>query len=195
MLVFSIDNRGTGGRGREFERVLLRRFGKIELEDQLVGGRLPQVAPVTSTASGSESGAGRYGGYMDDLRATNAPGVFRAGAAVAPVTNWLFVRFGLHGALLKLPAENADGLPRLVTGQPGGQAGTGALLLITARGRQRPRANSLQLADKLYAAGKPYVLQLYPNKNHGIPGNPARCTCTAGSPTTSSATSSRGQQT
>jgi dipeptidyl-peptidase-4 len=172
-LVFSIDNRGTGGRGRDFERVLLKRFGKIELEDQLAGVAYLKSLPFVD---GERLGiwGWSYGGYMAAFALTNTPGTFRAGAAVAPVTNWLLYDSAYTERYLKLPAENPDGYR---DSSPVNQAEklAGALLLIHGTGDDNVHAqNTLQLAEKLYGAGKPYDLQLYPNKNHGIPGNPAR---------------------
>lgn len=172
-LVFSIDNRGTGGRSRAFERVLLKRFGAIELEDQLVGVEYLKSLPYVD-ASRLGVWGWSYGGYMTAYAMTNAPGVFKAGAAVAPVTNWLLYDSAYTERYLRLPAENPDGYR---DSSPVNQAEklTGALLLIHGTGDDNVHAqNTLQLVEKLYAAGKPYELQLYPNRNHGIPGNPAR---------------------
>ncbi len=172
-LVFSIDNRGSGGRERAFERALLRRFGRIELEDQLAGVQYLKSLPYVD---GERLGiwGWSYGGYMTAYALTNAPGVFKAGAAVAPVTNWLLYDSAYTERYLKLPSENPDGYR---DSSPVNQADKleGALLLIHGTGDDNVHAqNSLQLVEKLYTAGKPYDLQLYPNKNHGIPGNPAR---------------------
>jgi dipeptidyl-peptidase-4 len=57
-VVFAVDNRGTTGRGRDFERALLRRFGKVELEDHLTGLEWLKQFPWVDGA-GSVSGAGR----------------------------------------------------------------------------------------------------------------------------------------
>lgn len=172
-LVFSLDNRGSGGRGRSFERALFGRFGRVELEDQLVGIEYLKSLPYVD-ASRLGIWGWSYGGYMTAYAMTNAPGVFRAGAAVAPVTNWLLYDSAYTERFLKLPADNPDGYR---DSSPVNQADKleGALLLIHGTGDDNVHAqNSLQLAEKLYLAGKPYDLQLYPNKNHGIPGDEAR---------------------
>jgi len=172
-LVFSLDNRGSGGRGRTFERALYKRFGKVELEDQLLGVDYLESLPFVD-ASRIGIWGWSYGGYMTTYALTNAPGVFRAGAAVAPVTSWLLYDSAYTERFLKLPAENPDGYR---DSSPVNQAGQleGALLLMHGTGDDNVHAqNTLQLAEKLYLADKPYDLQLYPNKDHGIPGNAAR---------------------
>ncbi len=172
-LVFSIDNRGSGGRERAFERALLKRFGKIELEDQLVGVEYLKSLPFVD---GERIGiwGWSYGGYMTTYALTNAPGVFKVGAAVAPVTNWLLYDSAYTERYLKLPSGNPDGYRDSSSVNQADKLG-GALLLIHGTSDDNVHVqNTLQLAEKLYLAGKPYDLQLYPNKNHGIPGNPAR---------------------
>ncbi len=107
-LVFSIDNRGSGGRERAFERALHKRFGRIELEDQLAGVAYLKSLPYVD---GERLGiwGWSYGGYMTAYALTNAPGVFKAGAAVAPVTNWLLYDSAYTERYLKLPSENPNG--------------------------------------------------------------------------------------
>ncbi|HVN75009.1 MAG TPA: alpha/beta fold hydrolase [Thermoanaerobaculaceae bacterium] len=172
-LVFSLDNRGSASRGREFERELLRRLGKVELDDQLAGvaylRRLPYV-------DGSRIGiwGWSYGGFMTCYALTNAPGVFRAGAAVAPVTDWRRYDSIYTERYLKLPADDEAGYR---DSSPVNQAAdlADALLILHGTGDDNVHwGNTLAFVDALYRAGKPYDLQLYPNKNHSILGKEAR---------------------
>ena len=173
ILVFSIDNRGSASRGRSFERALLGRLGRTELEDQLAGVAYLKTLPYVD---GNRIGiwGWSYGGFMTCYALTNAPGVFRAGAAVAPVTDWLRYDSIYTERYLKLPAGNAAGYR---DSSPVNQTGalTDALLVIHGTADDNVHwDNTLAFVDALYKAGKPYDLQLYPNKNHGILGNDAR---------------------
>ena len=172
-LVFSLDNRGSAARGRAFERALLRRFGKVELEDQLAGvaylKTLPYVDPDRIGIWGWS-----YGGFMTCYALTHAPGVFAAGAAVAPVTDWRLYDSIYTERYLKLPAENEAGY---ADSSPVNRAAalSGALLLLHGTGDDNVHwGNTLELVDRLYRAGKSYDLQLYPNKTHSILGPEAR---------------------
>lgn len=172
-LVFSIDGRGSAGRGRDFERALLGRLGKVELEDQLAGAAYLKTLPYVD-ASRIGIWGWSYGGFMTCYALTNAPDVFRAGAAVAPVTDWRLYDSIYTERYLKLPAENPDGYR---DSSPVNQAEklTGALLLIHGTGDDNVHwGNTLAFVDRLYKAGKPYELQLYPNLKHGIEGKQAR---------------------
>jgi dipeptidyl-peptidase-4 len=100
--------------------------------------------------------------------------VFRAGAAVAPVTDWRLYDSIYTERYLKLPAENPDGYR---DSSPVNQAErlSGALLLIHGTGDDNVHwGNTLAFVDRLYRAGKPYDLQVYPNLRHGIEAKKAR---------------------
>jgi dipeptidyl-peptidase-4 len=172
-LVFSVDNRGSSARGRDFERALLGRLGKVELEDQLAGvGYLKTLPYVDASRIGIWGWS--YGGFMTCYALTNAPGVFRAGAAVAPVTDWRRYDSIYTERYLKLPADNEAGYR---DSSPVNQADklADALLLLHGTGDDNVHwGNTLAFVDRLYRAGKPYDLQLYPNKNHSILGKDAR---------------------
>jgi len=173
MLVFSLDNRGSASRGRDFERTLLRRLGKTELEDQLAGVAYLKTLPYVD-ASRIGIWGWSYGGFMTCYALTNAAGVFRAGAAVAPVTDWLRYDSIYTERYLKLPADNEAGYR---DSSPVNQAGnlTDALLILHGTGDDNVHwGNTAAFVEALYKAGKPYDLQLYPNKTHGIMGKDAR---------------------
>jgi dipeptidyl-peptidase-4 len=166
-LVFSIDNRGTGGRGRDFERVLLKRFGKIELEDQLAGVAYLKSLPFVD---GERLGiwGWSYGGYMTAYALANAPEVFRAGAAVAPVTNWLLYDSAYTERFLKLPAENPDGYR---DSSPVNQAEklAGALLLIHGTGDDNGHyPGTEKLINQLVRQGKHFTVMPYPARSHAL---------------------------
>lgn len=172
-LVFSLDNRGSGARGREFERALLSRLGHVELEDQLAGVAYLRTLPHVD-ASRIGIWGWSYGGFMTCYALTNAPGIFRAGAAVAPVTDWRLYDSIYTERYLKLPADNPDGYR---DSSPVNQAErlSGALLLIHGTGDDNVHwGNTLAFVDRLYKTGKPYDLQVYPNLRHGIEDQKAR---------------------
>lgn len=171
-LVFSLDNRGSTARGRHFERALLRRLGQVELQDQLVGVRwLSQQRFVDPKRIGIWGWS--YGGYMT-LYALTHSDAFRAGAAVAPVTDWRLYDTIYTERYLKLPEDNPQGYrdssPLYAAHQL--QA---PLLLAHGTGDDNVHwQNTLNFVQELIKADKPYHLYLYPNRDHGIPGRSER---------------------
>lgn len=171
-LVFSLDNRGSTARGRNFERALLGRLGKTELEDQLVGVRWLSQQPFVDARRIGIWGWS-YGGYMT-LYALTHSGAFRAGAAVAPVTDWRLYDSIYTERYLKLPGANAEGYK---DSSPLFAADRLAAPLFLAHGTGDDNVhwqNTLNFVQELIKAGKHYTLYLYPNKDHGIPGKNER---------------------
>ncbi|MGH7298693.1 MAG: DPP IV N-terminal domain-containing protein, partial [Polyangiaceae bacterium] len=87
-VVVSIDARGTPGRGRAWERAILGHLGDVPLDGHV-------AAIQALAASHPELDAARvgvygwsFGGYFSALAVLRRPDFFKAGVAVAPVTDW-----------------------------------------------------------------------------------------------------------
>ena len=87
-IVVAIDNRGTPGRGHEWERAIYQRFGTVPLEDQVKG--LQALAAKHPQMDLSRVGivGWSFGGYMAANAVLRRPDVFHAAVAGAPVTDW-----------------------------------------------------------------------------------------------------------
>lgn len=169
-LVFSLDNRGATARGRDFERALYRRLGEVELADQLAGVRWLTQQPYVDAARLGIWGWS-YGGFMTLYALTHSK-AFRAGVAVAPVTDWRLYDTIYTERYLKLPQENEKGYR---DSSPVWQAEnlSAPVLIVHGTGDDNVHwQNTLTFIQALVKAEKPYQLFLYPNKNHGIPGLP-----------------------
>lgn len=172
-IVACIDNRGTGGRGRDFKHVTYGQLGKYEVQDQIDGarylGRLPFVDPERIGIWGWS-----YGGYMSSLALFLGNDVFKAAIAVAPVTNWRFYDTVYTERFLQTPQLNAEGYDAY---SPLSHVDKlkGSYLLIHGTGDDNVHVqNSLMLQDALIAAGKQFESFYYPNRNHGIYGGNTR---------------------
>jgi dipeptidyl-peptidase 4 len=166
-LVWSLDNRGSAGRGLAFESPLFRDMGRIELEDHLVGvdylKSLPGVDPARIGIFGWS-----YGGYLTLYAVTHAPGVFKAAVAGAPVTDWSFYDSIYTERYMRTPTANPQGYE---TSSPLKKAGAldAALLLLHGTADDNVHlANTIAFVDALTKAGRPYSLLLHPREMHGF---------------------------
>lgn len=171
-LVFGVDNRGTFGHGNRFMNLAAGNMG-VGVLDQIEAARwLRSLAYVDSNRIGIWGWSG--GGWMTCLAMTRGAGVFRAGAAVAPVTDlrnydtiWTERYMGLPG---RNPSGYDESSPMTwIDGYRGG------LLLVHGTSDDNVHCSStLQLAHALQNGRKPFSLMLYPRREHGLSGKDTR---------------------
>jgi dipeptidyl-peptidase 4 len=170
--IFSVDNRGTPGRDRKFQTAIRHQFGAIELKDQLTAidqllAQNPQLDPTRMAIWGWSNG-----GSMT-LYAMTHSDRFRAGVAVAPVTDWVDYDTIYTERYMGLLQDVAAGYT--VSDMTKAAANLhGALLLVHGTSDDNVHfQNSIQMIDALIHAGKQFRLMIYPNKTHGISGSDA----------------------
>ncbi len=165
-VVFTLDNRGSGFRGTEFESVLANQLGKVEVEDQLRGVEylkgLQFVDPERIGIMGWS-----YGGYMTLMSMTTS-NAFRAGVAGAPVTDWRLYDTHYTERYLRTPQQNASGYERSnVFEHLDGLHGR--LLLVHGMADDNVLfTNSTMLMQALQARGVQFDLMTYPGSKHGL---------------------------
>jgi dipeptidyl-peptidase-4 len=107
-LVFTLDNRGSANRGFEFESVIHRQLGTLEMEDQLAGVKyLKSLNYVDSNRFAVHGWS--FGGFMTTSLMLRKPGVFNTGVAGGPVTDWKFYEVMYGERYMDLPIENPEG--------------------------------------------------------------------------------------
>lgn len=172
VLVFALDNRGTFGHGNRFMNLVNGNMGLGVLDQIEAANWLRSLSFVDSNRVGIWGWSG--GGWMTCLALTRGAGVFRAGAAVAPVTDLRNYDTIWTERYMGLPADNPAGYDesspmRWIDGYRGG------LLLVHGTSDDNVHgSNTLQLAHALQNGRKPFSLMLYPRKAHGLSGNDTR---------------------
>jgi dipeptidyl-peptidase-4 len=167
--VWEMDNRGSSGRGHAFETPLYRRFGKTELADQLEGVRYLVAQGFVDPGRLGIYGWS-YGGFMTLYSLLNAPDVFRAGIAGAPVTSWRNYDTIYTERYLGLPAENAEGYRASSAVEYAAKLKAKLLIVHNLEDDNVLFQNTLQMADALEQAGKIFHMVIYPQKTHGVSG-------------------------
>ena len=107
-ILFTMDNRGTNNRGLEFEQIIHRQLGTVEVQDQMVGVNYLKAQPfVDSTRIGVHGWS--YGGFMTISLMTRQPGVFKVGVAGGPVIDWHYYEVMYGERYMDTPQSNPDG--------------------------------------------------------------------------------------
>jgi len=171
-VVFTVDNRGTGGRGTAFDDPIYKAMGGVEIDDNIAAvqwlASQPGIDPERIAIYG-----GSYGGYMSLLALFKAPELFRAGVALAPVVDWRLYDTHYTERYMGDPAAGdayersspisyVDGLED-------------PLLLVHGMADDNVFFdNSVRLMAALQQARKPFELMTYPGKRHRITGEAER---------------------
>ena len=171
-IIFSLDNRGSAGRGHLFEEPIHYRFGAQELSDQRDGVQWLKKQTYVDAERIGIWGWG-YGGHMTLHAMFEASQIFKVGFAGAPVTDWHFydtIYTERYIGLLPMhedsymessPIENAAKLK-------------GKLLIACGTGDDDVHySNTLALVDDLIEAGKDVEVMALPGRGHWVSDPPA----------------------
>jgi len=155
-IVVRLDGRGTPLRGRDWERAVRGNLIDVALSDQIeglrsLGARYPEMDLTRVGVTGWS-----FGGYFSAMATIRRPDVFKAGVAGAPVVAWENYDTHYTERYLGLPGEDPEGyrLSSVLT-----YAGSLSRPLLLIHGLTDDNVyfqHSVELADALFLAGKPY---------------------------------------
>jgi dipeptidyl-peptidase 4 len=171
--VLHTDNRGSGRRGRDFAQAAYHNFGPVQFEDQLTAAdaalaKYPQLDPKRQGWWGWS-----WGGTFT-LYAMTHSDRFRAGVAVAPVTDWRNYDSIYTERYMSEPADFASGYKDFSVVNSAENL-KGHLLLVHGTGDDNVHLqNTIQFVQQLIVKNIPYDLQVYPRKTHSIAGTEVR---------------------
>ena len=167
-----VDNRGTGGRGADFEKCTYLRLGELESRDQV----------ETALWLGSQSYVNKerigiwgwsYGGWNTLISMSEGRPVFCAGVAIAPPTNWRYYDSIYTERYMRTPQENASGYD--VTPIARASQLHGALLICHGLADDNVHyQNTAEYVEALVQADKDFRQLVYTNRNHSIFGGNTR---------------------
>jgi dipeptidyl-peptidase 4 len=167
IILVSVDNRGTGGRGEAFKKCTYLQLGKYETQDQVEAAKYMGSLPYAD-ASRIGMWGWSYGGFMTLSCLTKGADYFSLGVAVAPVTNWKYYDNIYTERFMRTPKENPEGYE---SNSPifHAEEMKGKLLIVHGMADDNVHTqNSYDFISALVAADKHFEEQFYPNSNHGI---------------------------
>lgn len=107
-VVFVVDNRGTSNRGRDFEHIIHRQLGVIEMADQMKGVDFLRSLPYVDINRIGVHGWS-YGGFMTTNLMLTYPDVFKVGVAGGPVIDWKYYEIMYGERYMDSPQSNPEG--------------------------------------------------------------------------------------
>jgi len=168
-LIFTLDNRGTSFRGKEFQDVIHRQNGQAEMADQMQGVEFLKTLPYVDQKRIGVHGWS-YGGFMTTSLMVNFPDVFKVGVAGGPVIDWKYYEVMYGERYMDTPEENPEGYKKTSLLGKAGQL-KGKFMII--HGAQDPTVvwqNSLLFIEEAIKKDVPIDYFVYPNAEHNMRG-------------------------
>jgi dipeptidyl-peptidase 4 len=172
-VVMSLDNRGTGARGRDFKKCTQLQLGKLETEDQIACARYLRTLPWVDPARIGIWGWS-FGGYLSTSCILKGNDVFKMAMAVAPVTNWKWYDTAYTERYMHTTKDNPQGYE---DNSPVNFAkllfGNNYLICHGIADDNVHWQQTTEMINALIKANKQFETYYYPNRNHGIYGDNA----------------------
>jgi len=165
--VLELDNRGSSNRGRNFEAPIYQAMGSVEVEDQLLGVELLKSVPWADIDNIGIFGHS-YGGYMTLMSLCKAPGIFKAGAAVAPVSDWALYDSHYTERYMGLPQDNPEAYKQSGVIAHLENLASPLLLMHGMADDNVLFTHSTLIMSELQRLGKQFELMTYPGAKHSM---------------------------
>lgn len=166
-VVACVDGRGTGNRSRAWANCVYKQLGKYETLDQLAGARhfmsLPYIDAGRTACFGWS-----YGGYMTlmELGAKDCP--FKAGVAMAAVTDWRFYDSIYTERYMLTPGQNKPGYDQASALARTGNVKARLLIMSGTSDDNVHFYNTLKYASKLNSEGGLFDMMAYAGFEHSL---------------------------
>jgi dipeptidyl-peptidase-4 len=171
-LCVCVDNRGTGGRGVDFEKCTYLKLGQLEAHDQVEAALwLGQQSYVDKDRIAIWGWS--FGGFNTLMAMSEGRDVFCAGIAIAPPTSWRFYDTIYTERYMRTPNENPTGYDD----SPLTRADKlhGALMLCHGTDDDNVHfRNTEEYTSALVDADKDFRQLVYAGRNHSIGGGNTR---------------------
>lgn len=168
-IVFTVDNRGSKNRGKDFEHVIHKELGKTEMADQLKGIDYLKTLPFVDQQKIGVYGWS-FGGFMATSLLLNHPDLFQVAVAGGPVMDWKAYEVMYGERYMDTPMENPEGYEatNLIK-----QAHNLENKLLIIHGSQDPvvlQQHSMNFIQACIEANKQVDYFLYPTHQHNVSG-------------------------
>ena len=172
-IIASVDGRGTGARGETFRKQTYLNLGTMESDDQVAAANYFATLPYID---GDRVGiwGWSYGGYNVLMSMSRGNGAFKAGVAIAPVTDWRFYDTVYTERFMRTPQQNKIGYDNGSAIKLADRLEGNLLLIHGTTDDNVHLQNTMEYTRALIEAGKHFEMFIFPDKNHFISGGNSR---------------------
>ncbi|MBQ7631743.1 MAG: alpha/beta fold hydrolase [Paludibacteraceae bacterium] len=165
--VLIVDPRGTDNRGRAWRNETYMNLGQKEAEDLIAAAQWAGGQPNIDAERMAILGWS-YGGYQTLMTMSQKGHPFKAGVAIAPVTDWRLYNSAYTERYMRRPQVNERGYEAASLLNRAADL-TGNVLIIHGTGDDNVHVqHTMQYIDALVQADKQFEMQLYTDDNHHL---------------------------
>jgi len=168
-VVFTLDNRGSAGRGFAFESCIHRNLGVNEMSDQLKGVDYLKSQPWVDVNRIGVDGWS-YGGFMTLTLKLNHPEIFKVATCGGPVTDWKYYEVMYGERYMDTPEQNPEGYENASLLNKIDKLEGKLLIIHGAQDNTVVWQNSLQFLNKCIELKKQVDYFIYPTHEHNVRG-------------------------
>lgn len=168
-IVFTVDGHGSADRGRDFEQIIHRRLGTVEMEDQLMGVEYLKGLPYVDVERMAVHGWS-FGGFMTTTLMTRSPGTFLVGVGGGPVIDWNMYEVMYTERYMDTPAENPDGYANAALPDKCGGLSGSLLLIHGGKDDVVLPEHSYAFLKSCVEKGEQLEFFVYPGHGHNVRG-------------------------
>ncbi|MDN5200049.1 DPP IV N-terminal domain-containing protein [Fulvivirgaceae bacterium BMA10] len=169
-VIASVNNRGSGGYGSVFEKVVYEDLGKWESHDFVETAKYLASLPWVDGDNMAIRGHS-YGGYMSSFTTLYHPGIFKVALVGAPVTDWRLYDTIYTERYMGLKDENEENYKKSAPTTHAGNLEGKMFIAHSAMDENVHMQNTMQLVKALIDNGKDVDLRIYPPGAHGVAYN------------------------
>ncbi|GJQ61839.1 MAG: prolyl tripeptidyl peptidase [Melioribacteraceae bacterium] len=171
-IVFTMDNRGTANRGRDFEQATFRKLGTVEVQDQIFALKKFMENPFVDPDRIGVFGWS-YGGFMTTSLMLRSNDLFKVGVGGGAVIDWKYYEIMYTERYMDTPETNPEGyeeanLLNYIDNL------NGKLLLV--HGTSDPTVvwqHTIKFVQEATSKNKPLEYYPYVHHPHGVTGKDA----------------------
>ncbi|PIF05352.1 MAG: S9 family peptidase [Draconibacterium sp.] len=168
-IAFTMDNRGTSNRGRDFETCIHGHLGVLETEDQMKGIEYLKALPYVDADRIGVHGWS-YGGFMTLNLMLRHPEVFKVGVAGGPVVDWSLYEVMYGERYMDTPQENPDGYQETNMLNYVAHLQGKLMLIHGVQDETVVMQHSMQFLRECVKQGKQVDFFAYPTHQHNVRG-------------------------
>lgn len=168
--VLILDGRGTPERGKRFQDVVYRAFGRNEVDDHYAA--LKSLCHRHGFLDMDRVGicGGSWGGYMTIRAMLRYPDFYKTGVATNPVHDLIDHSASAIEPYMGLPDQNPDGYKDASNLALADSLKGKLLIMHGTSDRNAPLIGTMKMVAKLMQHDKDFDLKLFPDQNHAFDG-------------------------